>query len=227
MLEVAQRLANALALRTQPYGFEKKAQQIGQKAVKSDILRAYTTPGQIWNQAKAKNIGLAKQFYKAAQQNNISLMREILQKLGMSYQDTSSFDGGAYHLKVRRTRRGGKGLVSGSTNPVVIPSYSVIDDYIKNIQERVGTGKAGWASAAKQLNVTGKIPAWVLRNTAPSLGTGALKTTADVIELTMRNNVPYINEICTPGEVRKGIDYAFSGIKTQIEKKLAARAKRV
>lgn len=146
-----------------PRGTGADAQNQGEAAVARDIYRVYGSAGSAHHLLPVFQQALFWRNFKAG---NFTDAENRLRNYGLNVQP---FDGGAAHKAARNKR----GRVSQHS-----PSYFIIrpnerrklEKYIKEEQSHVGTGKGGWADAARQigsirgLRADGDITAnWILR----------------------------------------------------------------
>jgi hypothetical protein len=116
-------------------------------------------------------------------------------------------DAGSAH---KASRYGARRRVSRNTFvKVSVPREAQIDSYAKQITQRVGIAKAGWAHCAKQIGGTRDIPQWVTRH-AGKRATGSVvdnsEASADQQYVTMENKVPWIDKCLNAGQIQQALD---------------------
>lgn len=199
----ARRLAVNLAFRTQPFGDRQSAKQSGDMAVRRDIYRVFTTPGEMYEEISERaGKNAAKGFYKIALQGRVGPVRKFLGSLGMSVNVRSTPDKSLH--RARRDRRGRVAdtgpdqLVLGGKN------RDALERYVRRVQKRVGWAAAGWAAAAAKIGSTRGIPKFKKRG---SRGAGTARRTGGKKRpgYVLINTVDYIRMVLPSGEQRKAL----------------------
>jgi hypothetical protein len=210
-----------LAFQTQPLGFDDKARAQGEHAALNSISLVYKptkyTQGIIKHSSLPKGKSptqnaeqAARAFAKHVLKGQNDAAFTILQRLHIpKYHDTvvKPMDGGSAH---KASRYGARRRVPRNTFvKVSVPREAQIDSYIKQITQRVGIAKAGWAHCAKQIEGTRDIPQWVTRH-AGKRATGSVvdnsEASADEQYVTMTNQVPWIDKCLNAGQIQRALD---------------------
>ena len=123
------------------------------------------------------------------------------------------------------------GRTKSPTDKYYISPSSVLDEYTKKIQKRVGFSKAGWASCAMQLkkiisgSQTRGIPKWV---TEDMVGYGEVIDNTNNLEnphVSMTNKIPWASSVCPPIEVVQAQMVVGQKMKNQMAQILKKRNK--
>jgi hypothetical protein len=105
----------------------------------------------------------------------------------------------------------------------LILKKNTLANYIKEIQKRVGTMKAGWRPAARKLGIS--VPSFVA-NVARASGDIKEELSGDNPSITMINSTPRANRVAA-----KAIDFVRAGredaMRTNLEKILSAQASKI
>ena len=159
----ARLVAVNLAFQTQPLGDGGKAKTQGEGAIRQDIDRVYKSGKQTTTVIKESGIPDGKTKTQNAEQaarafamyvlkGQNDAATTILQRLHIpKYHDTvvKPMDAGSAHKASRYGQR--RRVPKNTFVKVSVPRESQIDSYMKQITQRVGIAKAGWAHCAKQL----------------------------------------------------------------------------
>jgi hypothetical protein len=136
--------------------------------------------------------------------------RELLNSLRIEpyfTTDVGRFDGGQEHA---RSRHGARRKVPSNTfTKLAVTNPQAARSYVKQISQRVGTAKAGWASCAQQLGGWRGIPGWVTRHARKgNLGNvyDATGGSGSSQYVRMTNNVPWIDKCLNPGQIQRALD---------------------
>ena len=209
-----------LAFQTQPLGDGGKAKAQGEGSARRDIDRVYksgkqttgvikksATPNGKTSTQNAEQAGRAFARYVLKGQNDAATT--ILQRLKIpKYHNTivKPMDAGSAH---KASRYGARRVVPKNTFvKVSVPREAQIDSYVKQITQRVGIAKAGWADCAKQLGGSRGIPQWVTRH-AGKRAKGSVVDNSDATSdqyVTMTNHVPWIDQCLNAGQIQRALD---------------------
>lgn len=216
-------LAVNLAYQTQPFGDNDAGKQAGEGSVATEIQRVYKTPS--WTFFQIKTSGpppSAKRktsnshqaarafiyYVKRKMHDKATKLLNDLQIQGLFDTRVDGFDKGRRH---RYARFGVRKKVSRNQFPELIVSNPLkLRSYITEIQKRVGTAKAGWASCAQQLGGMRGIPGWVARHARVGLlGTvddASFMESKPYIRIT--NNVPWVDKCLNQTQMQRAFDIA-------------------
>lgn len=194
---------------TQPFGFDDKAKESGENAIKRDVLRVfYVLPDNLTlNPTPIKSgeyAGWLKLFTTktgtvfAVKQENFRI-RDSNQTLYRHHQEMRGRDG-----TVPRNR----GLVNEQPRFTAINAWVITQtqyqNYLPFIQKESGFSKGGWATAISKLGTSGKkhssggtrgIPGWVTRHKGKAPGEAIDKTSDAHPTLTLRNLINYTSQV--------------------------------
>jgi len=221
ILRQARLVAVNLAHQTQPFGSGAEARKQGEGAVTTDIGRVYDDVPQVAGRVKSSGGSFDLPRVKSAPQAEAAFVRlvrtgqydkarELLNELRIDpyfTTDVGRFDGGSEH---QRARHGARRKVPRNTfTKLAVINPQAARSYVKQISQRVGTAKAGWASCAQQLGGWRGIPGWVTRHArGQSLGnvydaTGG-NGSSQYVRIT--NNVPWIDKCLNAGQIQRALD---------------------
>lgn len=215
-------LAVNLAYQTQPFGDNDTGKEAGEGAVATEIQRVYKTPAYVFSRIETSGLPqgkkktqnasqAAKVFVQFIKRGETAKAEQFLQKLRIDpffKTEVSSFDAGYKHQSVRF---GARRKVSRNQFPLLVPKDAAkLRAYVKIIEKRVGTAKAGWASCAQQLGGMRGIPGWVTRHArAGVLGKvddASFLDNKPYIRIT--NTVPWIDKCLNQGQMQRAFDIA-------------------
>lgn len=172
-----------------------KARAHGAALVKSDILSVYGSAGALYDEIKQKEEFMAGAFWrhhKAGKTERASAIARQVTGKGLH-----AFDGGKAHQNLKRGRRRGR----SRTILFYVADPAPLNDYIKQIQARVGWLAAGWNEAAAALGIQ---PAqWIWRHPAP--GAVRIEVNENGIRITATNAVSYAS---ATADLNRRVQYA-------------------
>lgn len=252
----ARLIAVNLTFQTQPFGGSKptpgkqadeqvSGRQLGEGAVRRDINMVYTTPERLMYLIRETSQAAAKAFYAMMKNRQFFKAKALLDRLrihGMDNVETGDFDGGAKYKSVL-ARIPLRPRIKKSQKPeLIVSDQRKINQYVKEIQKRVGMAKAGWAHCAKQLggtsgqtstDVEGRqqvmIPSWVKRH----MGTRSVGIVNDQSSsrpdayVSMTNTVPWIDKCLTKGQAQEALDIQRRKMERAIEISAAKTAEKI
>ncbi len=203
--------AVSLAFQTQPFGDNATTKASGEAAVSRDIYRVYTTPGKAFEDIQDKHEQAG--FWKAVKTSAWGRAATILARSGVALKSTliDNFDGGASHRQLRNNRGG---INQGQKPVMIVKDAAKLKSYIKFEQKKVGEGKGGWATCARNLGGTRGIPGWVSRQNSP--GQVIENYAADKSSVSMTNLVPYASEILTQSAQQDALRIAEDKLRKSI-----------
>jgi hypothetical protein len=159
-----------LAHTTQPFGFDKAAQEQGTKKVEADISKVFYTPEdggfvrslteKVLERQRNKNdtgnraFVIADRFrtrlQKYVDENNIAALRKITTNFG--WRGVIDRVDQEVHQQARTARRKNVPKRVGEMYLVLAGRRKdTVDTYVKKVQKRVGMAKAGWANCATKI----------------------------------------------------------------------------
>lgn len=147
-------------------GDTRQALQLGQAAVRRDILRVYCPPSEAYSLCEyRKGIGAAKEFYRYLKYGLLENARLAFRRAtGLAY-DVITWDGGKLHQQYRNNQ----GRVTKSAATTIVADNKALEAYIRQKQKLVGFAKSGFVNAGKQVagGQGGRAPAWMSQPEAP------------------------------------------------------------
>lgn len=184
-----------------------KAKAHGSALVKSDILSIYGGPGALYDEIEKKEEFMAAAFWrhhKAGETERASAIARQVTGKGLY-----AFDGGKAHQNLKRGRRRGR----SRTILFYVADSAPLNDYIKQIQARVGWLAAGWNEAAAALGIQ---PAqWILRH--PSPGAVRVEVNENGIKITATNAVSYASATT---DLNRRVQYAVDEQAAAMDRRL-------
>ncbi len=217
--------AVSAAFQAQPFGIDEKAQALGVVATTRDIYRVYATPGKAYDDlsesvkkitthGKEVDFDPQKAFWSCVKTSKWAQAQSILTRFGNRLKSTliDNFDGGAQHRQLRNNQ----GRISASQKPVmIVKDAQKLKSYVVSETKKVGFGKGGWAACARALGGTRGIPGWISRQGAP--GAVVENYGANVMSITMTNQVPYANAILSPAQKQEAVRIAMDKLRSSIQ----------
>ncbi|NBW14645.1 MAG: hypothetical protein EBR82_42265 [Caulobacteraceae bacterium] len=222
LIQASRILAENLSFQTQPFSHDKSAKESGEGAVATEIGRVYddvgnvagkiNTSGRSFDLKRVKSSSQAEAaFVRLVRSGQYEKARELLNELRIEpYFSTNvgRFDFGEEHQKARFGAR--KKVSRNQFTRLAVTNTAAARAYIKQISQRVGTAKAGWASCSQQLGGFGKIPAWVSRH-AVGGSLGEVNDASFIPKkpfIRMTNKVPWIDKCLNSQQMQRAIDIA-------------------
>ncbi len=200
-------MAIEFAKTSQPFGTGFDARDSGHKAVARDIYRVYTTPGKAFEDIASGSYRgsngerMEALFWRAYKDGNIADAQSILDKFGVNLRNVPmvKMDGGGAH---RAARNATTGRVHQTRPEQIIINPKALERYVKAEQDKVGTGKGGWADVARQISGSirglrseGDITAnWITRRGQGS-GQVSRSGTDENPVITITSTIPYARNI--------------------------------
>jgi hypothetical protein len=216
----ARLVAVNLAFQTAPFGKDKAAKLRGEGSAQADINRVYKGPAivhrNIWNSGQGKDLQniedsrqAAAAFVRLVRDGKTAEAEKLLQDLRIDKHKeakVAKFDAG---VAVKAARHGTRKKVSRNQFVQLVPTdFNSLKKFARQVQQRVGLAKAGWASAAKWLGGMRDIPAWVQRHVnaraLSSLDDQSSRPYQPFIKIT--NMVPYVSRCISPDQIQRALD---------------------
>lgn len=208
IVEMAQIGARQLAIRSQPYGIDEKAENTSIKLVYKDIGKAYHTIGRTYKEIITNNPKFAIPFLKAVNNNDYVLAEHYADK-AIEYNGVANSDDGSF---LEASRNGSKQHV-GKISPRSIADRSSIDR-IKELKiKTIGLAKAGWLNAGAAIGSKSRVPKWLRKGLA--LGTGTVIKNGVLTVVNLINNVRYAESVITESAISAAMNNAY---RNQIKK---------
>ncbi|NDD54501.1 hypothetical protein EBZ39_11610 [bacterium] len=110
----------------------------------------------------------------------------------------------------------------------VVTNQGSLNQYLKKIQQRVGTAKGGWAACAKVIGGTRGIPGWVTRQTNRLAGGSVVDNTRNTRNpfVSMTNSVPWIDKCLNDGQMQRAFDIQKEKMLSYIDRVIRSAGKR-
>ena len=202
----------ALAYASQPYGDDEKSRAEGQVAVNRDVYKVYTTPGKAYDDISPPE--KQKAFWRFVNRAQWDKAQQILSTNGKSLKFTpiQAFDGGTAHQQHRNRL----GKINESQKPVmIVKDPQKLKAYVASEVSKVGEGKGGWATCARQLGGTRGIPGWVSRQGSP----GNVEEHYDEAKVTivLTNEVSYSSDILDPAHKAQAVNISIDRLLKSIQ----------
>lgn len=177
----------------------------GRALVRQDISSIYGTPSQAFDLIEDKDAKAAKAFWSHYRKGRIDEANTVMSNAVGSRM--YSFDGGTTHrrFKGQRARGKAKRIVFFTNEP------KQLEEYIRDIQGRVGWLAAGWNESAKELGLS--VPEWIGKHNAP--GAYRINVTSDYVEITATNAVKFASQI---DDMKRRVQDAVDGQTAAIDR---------
>lgn len=226
-----------LAHNTQPYGKDKGAKALGERAIASDIGKVFYTPEPYGGFVEALTEA-AQDSYRAKERKSrrgfnsdeatLKFYNRVngyaaagnfkaLRKLANDFNWKGVLEDidPVIHQEARRGPRMRIKERAFQSHLVLKPKRR-LDRYIASIQKKVGFTKAGWSKCATEVPVkmasvrTRGIPQWVTRHTNRALGRTEVQYAPTRIDtkVIMTNLTPWASQCITPRQVKSALDIA-------------------
>jgi hypothetical protein len=219
-------LAVTLAKYTQPFGFDKRAQALGQSAVKRDFSRVYHSPDSPALLSLIRNIGrknddTAARFTRYIDSGSFSKAEGMLKKMRVG------------HIGVRPdpkyyAARWRTGTLHRGDSQVVLSQKKdqVKSQEMKIKMTRVGFAASGWATAADQIGGHRGIPAWKAKGRAPGRVVDATRDT-EKPKLSLINEVNYTSQVLSESAKDHAIKDRLFRLEKRIDTELRLKLREV
>ena len=194
-------------VRTQPFGKNKVAQETGKGAITKDLRHIFTwvTPSS-WKLLKA---------FKRKKKPATKLTNEkgdVWATASME-QITSKQTAKAFHSKSRKANTG-RTYMKKMTDKALVKS-SVYKAFRKELWQKVGLSKAGWAKAALECKADVKapmrgVPSWVQNNISKSSGSASTSKAGKGLsfEMSITNSLPWASRVFDAADQTKAVQIA-------------------
>lgn len=224
VLQSARLIAWNLAHNTQPYGMTLAEKKTGEAAVARDIGNVYKSAAAIFDLLKHEDEKLAKAWYKLVKDGGYGQAEKLLRTFNIRDRNAAIFAplDPSFHDDSRNRR----GRVSRHRAAQIVPDAREIKNYIKQRQQMVGFGKAGWITAGSQLGKVTRVPAWITRHVGKAPGSAHDNTKDIDPHAILQNNVPYISSICGSSAIVDALRLQENKLISHIEHVLAAEAEK-
>lgn len=207
-------IARSLATSTQPYGLGRGALMAGRKRVAMDIGKVFTTPSGFYAALEDEDPAAAAQFWQAWKSRDLTAAKDIASKTragsGLDISQRPSYQ---HH----QSRRGSGGRVHGKRATSLVLDPQALADYRRQIQNRVGITKAGWAGAAESAGAGGGFPAWASTAHSPMRGRATKNESLTTPEVVLHNDVEWARESLPAAEEQAAVDIAEARLLNRIQ----------
>jgi len=206
-IDMARATGQTLGSRVRPFGLGKRAKEIGENAVATDIAKVYISDKQAYNEIKRVNPGLAAAFARASSNGDIAKANDILHRAGV--QGTYK----AFSARDHESQRVDGRIKSPRQTIVSSLDHIKITAYRKLKQSHVGRLKSGWLLSIARLPtlkqvLTGKSrkppksQTWISRHFSKNIGSSNFHDGKSITGLDITNHSEYASEKTTQREVR-------------------------
>jgi len=221
-------IAVNLAFQTQPFGNEE-GRTLGEEKVKWDILKVYSTPGQVFTEIKKQSENQARAFWSLLKKKKFQSAKTFLSRLGISkyqFSEIGYMDAGESHKSAKRSIPNRPRISSNQKPFLIVADTKKLNTYINLISKRVGMTKSGWATCAKILGGTRGIPQWVTRH-ASKVAKGYVidRTNGQDPHVILVNQIPWVDKCLNEGQMQRAFDIQTEKMKTAIEIALSRGAR--
>jgi hypothetical protein len=224
----ARSLCVELARRTQPFG-TSNASGIGR--VDKDITKIIRDDNKLSEIiATVSTEKIRARLSTLLDAKRYDIIKIILSNLGF----LGSWGGMEMTSDFRAVHKANRNATTGRTrnkSDKLYISTGNLPAYVEEVSKRVGIAKSGWARCAEQLpaviggSMTRGIPDWVASQTK---GGGTIEnnlSNAASPSVRMTNTVPWVSQICPPGEQLKASSIVVAKMKKQMNIILKTRQK--
>lgn len=236
----ARLLAVQCALRTQPFSVGEKgkgsaAQKQGQDRVKREVGRTFVTSDrlrQILDHIKSPR--WRKTFERAITAQNVDMIMMVMEKTGM-IKGWSSMHTIVTKANIRDVHWANRDHKTGRTFKTpygfnVPVNNKIVDTYAKQQMQRVGMTKAGWADAARKLNIVKGdgargIPAWAKSKKHKAMGDVTYREREGELSVFLTNRIPWASRALPVGEQYQAQEWTMKQFIKALEKQFKAAAK--
>lgn len=224
VLQNSRLIAWNLAHNTQPYGMSLAEKKTGEAAVARDIGNVYKSAAAIFDLLKLENKNLAKGWYRLVKDGAYGEAERMLRASSLRDRNAAIFQ--PLDPDFHRDARNRRGRVNRHRVAQIVPDAKEIKAYIKQRQQLVGFGKAGWITAGNQIGRVNRVPAWITRHVGKAPGSAIDNTKGIDPHVTLTNSVGYISEILKPSEIASALDMQREKMIHHIEHVLASEAQK-
>ena len=221
IISMAQIGANQLAIRSRPYGNDKKSQDIAEKAIYKDINKVYKDFGSTYAMIKKLDPKKAKAYAFCMNNNEEENALSIAQSvIGSSFTLGAVGEGDA--LERHRTT---KGRVGSVTDPLGVKEKAEIETLKTKKKISAGLAKSGWIQAGISILSKTRVPAW-LKKSIGNLGSSEVVKSGWNTTVTLINHVRYASENISDEQIQKAIQNAYKSHIKRLEKIVEALARK-
>ena len=199
---------------TQPFGTDAKARQLGETAIKGDLLggqrgdwhgvkRAgifYVIPDALASKYKIEKSGRVRLF--ARKDGKVYGTDSTRLKVNASISELEEFHTSQKNKDGTVGSAGTRTIDNGRWKFIQrwVIKQSQFDALLKLLIQKVGFAKGGWATCAKQLGGLKNIPAWVSKHNTPATVTD--NTSAENPSITISNDVNYTSQVLSASGIK-------------------------
>jgi hypothetical protein len=217
-----------LAYQTQPFGNEIGRAQ-GEGKTKSDILKVYATPGQVYNEIEKQSLASAKAFWGMMQNKRFQTAKTFLSRLGLerfAQAEIGIMDDGQAHKSAKAAIPIRPRIKRSQKTVRIVANANRLNTFLAKIAKRVGMAKSGWAACAKILGGMRGIPQWVTRH-ANKLGKGFVMDFSGQKNpyLILVNEIPWVDKCLNQGQMQRALDIQTQKMMTAIDIAMSKDAK--
>lgn len=225
VLQNSRLIAWNLAHNSQPYGMTLAEKKTGEAAVARDIGNVFKSAAAIFELLKAEDEKLAKSWYALVKQGGYGQAEKLLrEKSKITDRNAPIF--APLDPRFHDNARGRGGRVNRHRAAQIVPDGKSIKSYIKEVQQRVGFGKAGWITAGNQIGRVTRVPGWITRHGGRAPGSAIDNTKGIDPHVTLINGVSYIGSILPPHEIASALNMQREKMLSHIEHVIAAEAEK-
>lgn len=225
VLQNSRLIAWNLAHNTQPYGMTLAEKKTGEAAVAHDIGNVYKSAAAIFELLKREDEKLAKAWYKLVKDGGYGQAEKLLRTF-KTLRDRNAPIFSPLDPSFHDDSRNRRGRVSRHRAAQIVPDGKQIKAYIKQRQQLVGFGKAGWITAGNQLGKVTRVPGWITRHVGKAPGSAIDNTKGIDPHVTLSNDVRYISSILPASQIAEALRIQREKMESHIEHVLAAEAEK-
>jgi hypothetical protein len=215
IIRTARLVAVSVAHSTQPYGKDAATKETGERRVKNDIARVFTTPSAVFGVIEKKSgEGAAKRFWSAHKAGDNAAMKQIMDRESLGLAIIPKPEKSIH--QARRSKSSGR--VTSKHPSHMVTDTRARDRYIAERQKKVGFAKSGWATAADACGGHRGIPQWASsRHKGRAPGGAIIERDSVHPRVVLFNNVSYIDQVSDFSQINAAVDIAYEKLFKRIQ----------
>jgi hypothetical protein len=215
IIRTARLVAVSVAHSTQPYGKDAATKATGERRVKNDINRVFTTPSGVFGIIEKKSgTGAANRFWAAHKASDNAAMKNIMDSESLGLGIIQKPDKSIH--QARRNKSSGR--VTNKNPTHMVTDTRARDRYIAERQRKVGFAKSGWAAAADACGGHRGIPQWASgRHKGRAPGGAIIERDSVHPRVVLYNNVSYIDRVSDNSQIDAAVAIAYERLMKRIQ----------
>jgi hypothetical protein len=215
----ARGMAVQLAIATRPTGITEKAHKRGKANVAKDIGKVFASPAEAFEVIQKTDPDAAERFWANVKNRRFARAQTALQKSNSAWNRLTV---GRLNRSLHSSSKNSEGLVQIKTPLQVVTSADARENYIRQIQKRVGFAKGVWANAAKSLGgQVRNLAQWITRH-KQSPGSSKFERIGGRTSASLKSTLDYMDDVLK----YKSINYAMRIAEKNLRKALVIASKK-